>query len=134
MHARVLVLLVVVGCGPKLPPAGPDPGPGWYVTENYYFAKRGMEEEVVKTRTEVSAAIAALGLPAGTVLPGPGGEGPTVIWQSAPYRDVGEATTVSKKFIADPRFKAAYDHMSTLLRHFERRRYVIMVWQRDPAE
>jgi hypothetical protein len=133
MRARVLVLVSVLGCGPKLPPAGPQPGVGWYVTENYYYAKPGMEEEVVKTRTEASAALAAIGQPPGTILPGPGGDGPTVIWQSEPYKDLTYTKTQADQAIANPRFHAAWDHMGTLLQHFRRRRYVIVAYQVDPA-
>ena len=127
----IAMIAVLAGCRATVPPQSATPGVGWYVGENDYYATPGMADEVYRTRVEASAALAALGLAAGIVLRGPGGDGPDVIWRSAPYRDVGEVKPFNQKLMADPRFLAAFNHMATLLRHFERHRYVVMTFEAE---
>src|SRR5579863_3245546 len=111
----VLLVLALVGwvhaAAPAtraLPEPAATPGVGWYVTENFYYGKPGTADEVYQTRLEATAAIAALGLPAGIVMRGPGGDGPDAIWQSAPYHDLDDMKATQAKLHVDPRFQAAY--------------------------
>jgi hypothetical protein len=132
---------------PEAPASSPPPGiapatsattkvdpsakAGQYVTENYYYAKPGLADEVYATRVRASNAIAALGMPNGVIFRGPGGDGPDVIWQGAPYSSPDDLKPFNEKLRADPDFKAAYQHMDALLRRFERRRYQVVSAEAD---
>jgi hypothetical protein len=141
---RSLILLglaaaLLGACAPR-PPADPAPRPsatglvGWYVTENAYFARPGLADEVYRNRMQACDAIEALGLPRGTVFRGPGGKEPDVVWRSAPYRSLADLAPQNRRTLADPAFRAAYSRMEKLIRRFERRRYVVATEQADDVK
>lgn len=93
------------------------------VFQNRYYAKPGKAEEVYQWRLHASDVRVELGLARGQVFRGRGGDEPDAIWQlelspAEAAAELAQMKTVSAQF--DP----VAEHMSTLLRHFERRRYV----------
>ena len=87
-------------------------------TTNYY-AKPGMESEVLAQRHRASALREQLGLPAGRTFVRLEADGPSVKWQcefetEAAYRKDMDARKGS------PEFSAAREQMHTLLERFER--------------
>jgi hypothetical protein len=113
------------------PPASVSPARApdsvhYIVTENLYFAKPGQAEEVWRVRNHVSDVLAANGLHGGTVLRGPGGEGPDVIWQSPPFSSMEELKAEAERALATPAVVDAMKEMQAKTRRFERRRYEIV--------
>jgi hypothetical protein len=100
----------------------PDP-PRRIVFQNRYYAKPGKAEEVYQWRLHASDVRVQLGLARGQVFRGAGGDEPDAIWQLelSPAEAAAELAQMKK---VRTQFDPVAEHMSTLLRHFERRRYV----------
>ena len=95
------------------------------VTENLYFAKPGIADEVWRVRNHVCDVLVANGFQRGNVLRGPGGDGPDVIWQSAMYPSMDVLAEQGKKMVANPAVQEAMKEMEGKTRRFERRRYEV---------
>ena len=100
-------------------------GPRYAVTENLYVAKPGEADDVWRVRNHVCDVLVANGFPRGTVLHGPGGDGPDVIWQSAVYPSIDALAEAGKRMAANADVQAAMKEMEGKTRRFERRRYEI---------
>ncbi len=127
----ISTLLVLAACSnadaptAAPPPAPASPQPRYSLTENLYFAKPGMADDVWRIRNHVCDVLVAQGFPRGTVLRGPGGDGPDVIWQSAMYPSLEVLATEGRKMGENPAVKEAMKEMADKTRRFERRRYEV---------
>lgn len=100
----------------------PDP-PRRIVVQNRYYAKPGREEEVYQWRIHASDVLEQLGLPRGQVFRGSGGDQPDAVWQlelePAAYERV-----IKRQAEVMEQFEPVMEHMGTLVRFFEKNRYV----------
>ncbi|HPU17016.1 MAG TPA: hypothetical protein PK808_13080 [Polymorphobacter sp.] len=115
----------------KSPFAVPDP-PRRIVFQNRYYAKPGKEDEVYQWRLHASDVRVQLGLRRGQVYRGAGGDQPDAVWQLELSPEEAVAEQKRGKEVS-AQFDPVADHMSTLLRHFERRRYVEIMHYDEPA-
>ena len=111
--------------------AVPDP-PRKIVVQNRYYAKPGKAEEVYQWRLHASEVRVKLGLHRGEVYRGAGGSEPDAVWQLelSPEEMAAELSHGEK---VSAQFDPVADHMGTLLRHFERRRYVEIMHYEAPG-
>jgi hypothetical protein len=105
--------------------------PGAIVVQNYYYAQPGKEAEMLSWRLHVCDILDKLGCKRGRVLRRLKSEGdkvdaddPDVVWE-AEFPDQDSLARDMQKESASGEFKAAREHMGTLLRKFERRRWQV---------
>jgi hypothetical protein len=102
------------------------------VSQNYYYAKPGKETEVLNWRLHFCDLLEKLGCKRGRVLrrlkDSKGDEvtadDPDVIWE-VEYPDWDSLARDVQKQYGSPELKAAVEHMHTLLRKFERRKWQV---------
>lgn len=135
-----LALLAALAAAGAAPPAVapakptfavPDP-PRRIVFQNRYYAKPGKAEEVYQWRLHASDVRVALGLRRGQVYRGAGGDQPDAVWQLELSPEEA-AAELERGNVVSAQFDPVAEHMSTLLRHFERRRYVEILHYDEPA-
>jgi hypothetical protein len=126
-------VLVAANAAPPAKPlfTVPDP-PRKIVFQNRYYAKPGKEEEVYQWRLHASDVRVQLGLRRGEVYRGAGGDQPDAVWQLelSPEDAIAE---LERGKVVSAQFDPVAEHMSTLLRHFERRRYAEIMHYEEPA-
>ena len=99
---------------------------GHIVVTNWYFAKRGLEQDVHDHRIHASEVLIELGFAPGLVLDRVQNTGyatagvlPNVIWMSE-YPDLDSRQAAVDAVSATTEFQAVMDHMGTLLEDFDR--------------
>ncbi len=124
------LVCALVACSQSAPVAS-----HYAMTENLYFAKPGMADEVWRVRNHVCDVLVAQGFPRGIVLRGPGGDGPDVIWHSAMYASMDVLAAEGQKMVANPAVQEAMKEMEGKTRRFERRRFEVgkLDVEEDPA-
>ncbi len=126
--AAVLSLLLALSAGTA---ARAGAAPGCLVVQHYYFAKAGMEEEVLATRIRGNEVRAALGLATSRLMviersssghPAAGPLGPgdaSYLMSETVFADEAEAAAADAALVASPDYLAVRGRMATLIDHFE---------------
>jgi len=102
------------------------------LVENLYYARPGKSEEVYRWRLHASAVEAKLGVPPGIVYRGPGNPSPDVIFQ-AEYSNLQALKSNIALEKGNQQILRVTEHMGTLLRHFEGRRYYLVRSRSSPC-
>jgi dienelactone hydrolase len=89
------------------------------VERTHYFARPGKAREVLEVRRHASRVRVAMGLAAGTIHIGEGGDGPDVVWQCAFADEAVHRADLAARD-ASPDFAAVRDRMGGLIDRFER--------------
>ena len=90
---------------------------GRVTVRNRYYAKAGKAADVYRIRVRASAVLRQLGLSAGSVLRGDGGESPDVVWEVT--LDSALLSREGQVAAASPAFQAIMKRMGALARRFE---------------
>ena len=118
----------VVSASGLEPKGSPNSG-GPIVVQNYYWSNPGKENEVYRHRLYASEVRSDLGLVRGRVLRLAGGSGdmPDVMWECE-YPSQAARDEDVERLTAGGVFEPVMEHMSTLIRKFER-----AVWEVEPS-
>ena len=111
--------------------AGAEDAAGCLVVQHYYFAKDGMEDQVLATRIRGNEVRAALGLATSRLLvikrsssghPAAGPLGPgnaSYLMSETVFADEAEAAAADEALVASEDYLAVRGRMATLIDHFE---------------
>lgn len=102
------------------------------LVQNRYYAKPGKGEEVYAWRLHASDVLRKLGLHAGVVLRGPGGEAPDAVWQVV--LDSAELVQEGRVARENPEFQEVMRHMGSLIRRFEGGTYLERRLDVEPSD